>query len=462
MTDSLEDIILNNLVTNEGYARKVLPHIKPEYFEGAYRSAFELVCSFVAKYNTSPNTQALLVEFGKSSFATQQNANDIVKIIHRFESNITVDENWLLDSTELHCKDRAVYLAIMESIAIIDGSNPDKPQTLIPSILSDALGVSFDSHIGHDYILDAQERWEFYNRIENKLPFDIEMLNEITNGGLTLKTLTVLLAGTGVGKSLAMCHIAAQNLSYGEDVLYITLEMSEEKVAERIDANLLDIDIARMKETSNQVFSDKIAKLAAKTNGRLIIKEYPTGGAHAGHFRALLQDLKLKKKFVPRIIIIDYLNICASSRLKGAAAGNTYTLIKSIAEELRGLGVEHNAAILTATQVTRSGFASSDVEITDTSESFGLPATADLFLAFISTEQLEKMGQIMVKQLKNRYNDVSKNKRFTIGLDRSKMRLFNIADPTANIMPDELPATPTPFSIGKSQLKSKNLSALKT
>jgi replicative DNA helicase len=343
----------------------------------------------------------------------------------------------------------------MEAIAIIDGKSKDHAEGAIPEILNKALSVTFDTNVGHDYLENADRRFDFYHKTEDKIAFDLDMFNQITNGGIPRKTLNIILAGTGVGKSLGMCHLAAADLSQGRNVLYITMEMAEERIAERIDANLFDVRIDELKNLSSSAFSAKVKNVADRTKGKLVIKEYPTASAHAGHFRALLHELKLKKKFTPDVIYIDYLNICASSRIKGLSGGvNTYSLIKAIAEELRGLAVEFNVPIWSATQVTRGGYNSSDVELTDTSESFGLPATADLMIAFISTEELEKMNQLMVKQLKNRYNDANVNKRFTVGIDRSKMRLYDIADPTANIMNDgnsssAVAAAGTPFSRGQ-------------
>ena len=346
--------------------------------------------------------------------------------------DVPTDYDWLLDTTEKWCRDRAIYLALMESIALADGKDKEKDRDAIPSILSDALAVSFDTHVGHDYLLDYEARYESYHRKEDKIEFDLEFFNKITKGGLPNKTLNIALAGTGVGKSLFMCHVASGALLDGKNVLYITMEMAEEKIAERIDANLLNVPIQEITELPKVMFEDKVTKLAQKTQGTLIIKEYPTASAHSGHFRALLNELALKKSFRPDIVFVDYLNICASSRYRGNSTVNSYSYIKAIAEELRGLAVEANVPIVSATQTTRSGYGSSDVELTDTSESFGLPATADLMFALISTEELEGLGQIMVKQLKNRYNDLSVFKRFVVGIDRAKMRLYDCEQTAQN------------------------------
>jgi replicative DNA helicase len=449
MESNLENIIINNLTHNETFCRKALPHLKPEYFEGASRLVYDCILKFITKYNKLPNSTALAIEFQGSDMIRHPNATDALTHIHSLAKPITIESDWLLDNTEKWCKDRAVHLAIIESISIIDGKAPDKAEGAIPSILSKALSVTFDTNIGHDYLENVDGRYEFYHKTEDKIPFDLDMFNTITGGGIPRKTLNIILAGTGCGKSLGMCHMASAALAQGRNVLYITLEMAEERIAERIDANLLDIRIDKLKDLSQNEFRSKVSSISQRTHGKLIVKEYPTAAAHVGHFRALLLELKLKKKFEPDIIYVDYLNICASSRMKGLGGSvNTYSLIKSIAEELRGLAVEFNVPIWSATQVTRGGFNNSDVEITDTSESFGLPATADLMLAFIRTEQLDKMNQIMVKQLKNRYNDPTSNKRFTIGIDLSKMRLYDISDPMANITndSDSSPVVSTPFS----------------
>ena len=423
--DKVEILILRNLLYNEEYLRKVVPFIKADYFEDPHQKiVFEEVLNFVQEYNQPTTKEVLCIEVEKRTDINDTSFNEVTKLISYLE-DVPTDYEWLLDTTEKWCRDRAIYLALMESIALADGKDKEKDRDAIPSILSDALAVSFDSHVGHDYLLDYEARYESYHRKEDKIEFDLEYFNKITKGGLPNKTLNIALAGTGVGKSLFMCHVAASALLGGKNVLYITLEMAEEKIAERIDANLLNVPIQEITDLPKVMFEDKVTKLAQKTQGTLIIKEYPTASAHAGHFRALLNELALKKSFRPDIIFIDYLNICASSRYRQGGSINSYSYIKAIAEELRGLAVEAQVPIVSATQTTRSGYGSSDVDLTDTSESFGLPATADLMFALISTEELEQLGQIMVKQLKNRYNDISIFKRFIVGIDRAKMRLYD-------------------------------------
>jgi archaellum biogenesis ATPase FlaH len=408
--------------------RKVLPFIKNEYFEGVYRQLFKEVGKFVSKYNRLPTQESFKVELDDSEFS-DEHYRHAVEILPEIFKTEEIDYDWLLDKTEKWCQDRALHNAVMESISIIDGKHQSLTKNALPEILSDALAVNFDANIGHDYIENFSERFEFYHKDEERIAFDLDYFNKITKGGLPNKTLNIALAGTGVGKSLFMCHVAAAALTEGKNVLYITMEMAEERIAERIDANLLNIPIDQLEKLSKDMFSQKVSQLAKQTNGRLIIKEYPTGQAHSGHFRALLNELKLKKKFEPDIIFIDYLNICASSRMKGmGGAINSYTYVKAIAEELRGLAVEFDVPLISATQTTRSGYSNSDVGLEDTSESFGLPATADLMFALVSTEELEQQGQIMVKQLKNRYNDPTYKKRFVLGIDRSKMRLFDVDD----------------------------------
>ena len=432
----IETIILKSLTNNEVFLRKALPHIKKEYFEKQHQAVYDIFLKFVTKYNKLPTPAILEIEFKESEYTNRPIANDTLTLIRELSNDNDVELDWLIESTEKWCKDRAVYLALMESISIVDG-NTDKAEGAIPDILTKALSVTFDTNVGHDYFENVEERYDFYHLKEDKIPFNIELLNTITKGGVPRKSLNIILAGTGVGKSLAMCHFAADALSQGRNVLYITLEMAEEKIAERIDANLFDVDIATLTDLSKDAFINKAHIANQKTHGKLIIKEYPTAVAHVGHFRSLLNELKMKKKFVPEVIYIDYLNICASSRVKGLGGSiNTYSLIKAIAEEIRGLAVEYNVPIWSATQVTRTGFGNSDVEITDTSESFGLPATADLMLALISTEQLESMNQLMVKQLKNRYNDPTENKRFCVGIDRSKMRLYDVEDSAQTLSSD--------------------------
>jgi replicative DNA helicase len=424
--ERLEITILRNLIFNENYARKVIPFIKPEYYEQRVEKiVFEEIVEFIIKYGASITLEALSIEIENRRDITETENKDIYELISKLNDN-PVDNQWLTDSTEKWCRDRAIYLALMESIHIADGKNKDKGRDAIPHILSDALAVSFDNNIGHDYLQNYEERYEFYHRKEDKIEFDLEYFNKITKGGLPNKTLNIALAGTGVGKSLFMCHVASSILLQGRNVLYITLEMAEEKIAERIDANLLNVAIQQLSDLPKQMFETKVSNISKKTQGTLIIKEYPTASAHSGHFKALLNELSLKKSFRPDIIFIDYLNICASSRYRTNMNVNSYSYIKSIAEELRGLAVEFNVPIVSATQTTRSGYGSSDPELTDTSESFGLPATADLMFALISTEELEEMGQILVKQLKNRYNDPTLYKRFIVGIDRSKMRLYDV------------------------------------
>ena len=423
--ERIETTILRNLVFNEEYSRKVIPFIQPDYFEQrTEKIIFQEITQFIVKYGAAITTEALAIELENRTDLSETE----VKESREITSNLTdapVEHNWLLDTTEKWCRDRAIYLALMESIGIADGGDKEKNRDAIPSILSDALAVSFDNHIGHNYLEDYKERYESYHRKEDRIPFDLEYFNKITKGGLPNKTLNVALAGTGVGKSLFMCHMASSVLLNGRNVLYITMEMAEEKIAERIDANLLNVPIQDLVELPKSSFENKVTNLTKKTQGQLIIKEYPTASAHSGHFKALLNELALKKSFKPDIIFVDYLNICASSRYKGSANINSYTLVKSIAEELRGLAVEPEVPIVSATQTTRSGYGVSDVDLTDTSESFGLPATADLMFALISTEELEQLGQIMVKQLKNRYNDPTIFKRFIVGIDRAKMRLYD-------------------------------------
>ena len=433
---NIEQTIIRNLLTDEEYMRKVMPFIDPAYFEGVYSSLFKQVCAFAAKYNKLPTAEAFKIELDDAEGFTDEQHRHAVEILPELFKTEPVDETWLLTTTEKWCQDRALFNAVMESITIIDGKHKSLTKNALPDILTKALGVTFDTNIGHDYLENVEERYEFYHTEEEKIPFDIELLNEITKGGLSLKSLNIILAGTGVGKSLAMCHIAAGALNLGKNVLYISMEMSEERIAERIDANLLDIPIDQIENLSKQMFTEKVAGLKRKTNGRMVVKEYPTSSANSNHFRSLLNELKLKKDFTPDIVFIDYLNICASSRMKMGNSVNSYTYIKAIAEELRGLAVEFKLPIVSATQTTRSGFGSSDPGLEDTSESFGLPATADLMLALVSTEELDAQGQIMVKQLKNRYNDPNKNKRFLVGIDRSKMRLYDVQDSEQNLVQD--------------------------
>ena len=425
--ERIEQTILRNLLFNRNYYSKVVPFIKPEYFEEhCEKVIYEEIWDFASKYQAQPTPEVLDINLQTRKDLSEDIYQKAIQTIKEL-GEVEVEYQWLLDTTEKWCKDRAIYLALLESIKIADGGDQKVSKDAIPSILQEALAVSFDEHVGHDYVENVTERYYYYHLKEEKMPFDLEKFNLITKGGLPNKTLNIALAGTGVGKSLFMCHVAAACLSQGKNVLYITLEMAEEKIAERIDANLLNVNIKDIGSLPESIFTSRIKEIGNRTQGKLIIKEYTTASAHVGHFKALLNELSLKKYFRPDIIFIDYLNICASSRYKGQIV-NSYTYVKAIAEELRGLAVEHNLPIVSATQTTRSGFGNSDVDITDTSESFGLPATADFMFALISTEELEQSGRIMVKQLKNRYNDPTFNKRFTVGVDRSKMKLYNVDD----------------------------------
>tara|TARA_B100002019_G_scaffold107540_1_gene92370 strand:- start:8600 stop:9976 length:1377 start_codon:yes stop_codon:yes gene_type:complete len=424
MSNSVEDLVVASLLHNTDFTRKTLPHIKTDYFENYNNKViFEELSSYFTQYDSLPTKEALRIEIESRDDLNETTFTDVKQTLD-FATEEPHEIDWLVHTSEKWCRDRAIYNALLESIQIADGKSETMGRDAIPSILSNALSVSFDNSVGHDYLDDADQRYQFYHRVEEKVPFDIELLNKVTKGGLSKKTLNVALAGTGVGKSLFMCHCAAANLAAGYNVLYITLEMAEEKIAERIDANLMNIPVQKLETLPKPMFDSKIEKVQNKTQGRLLIKEYPTASAHVGHFKALLQELSIKKAFVPDIIYVDYLNICSSSRYKGAIV-NSYTFVKSIAEELRGLAGEHNVPIVSATQTTRSGYGNSDVDLTDTSESFGLPATADFMVALISTEEMEELNQIMVKQLKNRYNDPTVNKRFVVGIDRAKMRLYD-------------------------------------
>lgn len=433
----LELSILKNLTYNEEYTRKVLPFIDVEYFsDNTEKLVFKEIADFVERYKTLPTHEALMINFSESKSHTEEQvrgAMDILKELHAHKDEPT-EMQWLTEQTEKFCQDKAIYNAIMESVSILDDKKSLKAKGEIPKILSDALGVSFDQNVGHDYLDDYESRFAFYHQKEERIPFDLDFFNKITKGGLPNKTLNIALAGTGVGKSLFMCHVAAGCIAQGTDVLYITMEMAEEKIAERIDANLLNIKLDDLHLISKEDYVRRFEALQSKTRGKLIIKEYPTAGASAMHFRSLLNELQLKKNFRPKIIFIDYLNICCSSRMKQGANVNSYTYIKSIAEELRGLAVEFNVPIVSATQTTRSGFSNSDVGLEDTSESFGLPATADFMFALITTEELQQLNQIMVKQLKNRYNDPSMNKKFVVGVDRSKMKLYDVEDSAQTIV----------------------------
>lgn len=421
----VETKILENLLYNEEYCRKVVPHLKLEYFTDRLDKAIgKVIIDFFMEYNKLPDVDIVKIELDKAD-VTDKELHEAYSVVDEFKKDSSPIE-YKLQLTEKFCKDKAIYNAILQSISIIEGKDKVHTQEVLPKLLQDALGVSFDTNVGHDYTEDAEARFEFYRRIEERIAFDIDLLNKITAGGLPRKSLNIILAGVNVGKSLVMCHVAASALKQGNNVLYITLELAEERVGERIDANLMNITLDELKIVDKEVFDKRMDKIRNKTNGKLIIKEYPTASAHSGHFRALLEELKTKKNFIPDMVIIDYLNICASARMKMGAAVNSYTYIKSIAEELRGLAVEYNIPILSATQVNRTGFSSSDIEMTDTSESFGLPATADFMIAVIRTEELDELNQIMVKQLKNRYADPSKYKRFVVGVERSKMKLYDV------------------------------------
>lgn len=425
---TIETTILSNLMYNETYMRKVFPFLKQEYFsELNTKTVYKHISEFINTYNALPSRDALQIAFHNDKDIPEDTFSEVMAIVDSFEKEET-NLDWVVAETEKYCKDRAVYNAIVTSISILDGRDKIHSKDGIPTLLQEALGVCFDTSVGHDYIDDALDRYEFYNKIEDRIPFDLHHFNLITKDGLPRKTLNVALAGTGVGKSLFMCHVAASCLQQNKNVLYITLEMAEERIAERIDANLMDTPIDELKDIPKQTFENRVKKILTKTQGKLIIKEYPTASAHVGHFKALLNELSLKRNFKPDIIFIDYLNICSSARFKPSSNVNSYTMVKAIAEELRGLAVEYNLPIVSATQTTRGGYGNTDVELTDTSESFGLPATADFMFALISTEELEKMGQLMVKQLKNRYNDPSAYKRFLIGVDRAKMRLYDLEE----------------------------------
>ena len=424
---TIEQTILANLIHNEQYTRKVLPFIKGDYFsDRTERTIFEEIQKFVDKYNDLPNQNALEVELDSRKDLNEDDYKRVLSVVKDLQKDDDVIFDWLVETTEDFCKDKAVYNAIVDGIAIIDGKDKKRGVDALPSILTDALAVGFDNRVGHDYLHDTDARYEFYHKVEEKIPFDLDFFNRITKGGLPQKTLNIALAGTGVGKSLFMCHMTANCLNQGRNVLYITLEMAEERIAERIDANLMNISIDDLHELPKQMYDDKIKSIQQRTNGQLIIKEYPTASAHSNHFRGLIKELAIKKSFKPDIIFVDYLNICASSRFKANGNVNSYMYIKAIAEELRGLAVETNVPIMSATQTTRSGFSNTDIGLEDTSESFGLPATADLMFALISNEELDDLNQIAVKQLKNRYNDPTINKRFVIGIDRAKMRLSDV------------------------------------
>ena len=426
MQNRIELVVLKHLLNEEDYARRTLPYLKSEYFsELNERVIYQEIDKYLSQYNALPTKEALLIELDNNTKVSDDNFSLCSQIVSELNPDVNTDKEWLIEKTEKFCQEKAIYNAIMESISIIDGKEKRDAGT-IPELLSDALSVSFDPSIGHDFIDDSDSRWDFYHRIEERVPFDLDYLNKITKGGVPKKSLNIILAGTGVGKSLAMCHMASANLLDGKNVLYVTMEMAEEKIAERIDANLLNVSLEDLVNLPKQMYDKKLDRVKGKTSGKLIVKEYPTASAHVGHFRHLLNELRLKRQFIPDIIYVDYLNICMSHRIRTGSNVNSYTLVKSIAEELRGLAVEKNVPIISATQTTRSGYTSSDVGLEDTSESFGLPATADFMVALISTEELEDLNQIMVKQLKNRYNDPTIHKRFVVGVDRAKMRLYDV------------------------------------
>ena len=455
MIPNLELTILQGLVNNEQFARKVLPYVKDAYFEASTsRTLFSLCSEHFVKYGGCPTREVLIIGTESLEGVSQEEFGSLVETLPLLWEGSEQNYDFLVETTESWCKERAVYLALLEAISIHDGKDSEKTRDSIPSLLTEALGVSFDEHVGHDYLADYNDRYDFYHLKEEKIPFGLSYFDKITKGGLPNKTLNIGLAGTGVGKSLFMCNLASTVLLQGRNVLYITLEMAEEKIAERIDANLLDVQIQDIIDIPKPMFEEKIKKLHKKTQGQLIIKEYPTASAHAGHFDALIKELLLKKDFVPDIIFIDYLNICTSQRYRAGSNVNSYTVIKSIAEELRGLAVKYKLPIFSATQTTRGGFANSDVSITDTSESFGLPATADLMFALISNEELEEMGQIMVKQLKNRYNDLTTHRKFVVGIDRAKMKLYDVEQTAQD---DILDTEPTfKYNDTADKFKSKN------
>lgn len=435
----IEKSIISNLILDEQYFRKTIPFIKDEYFHDyTHKATFRLIDQYVKKYSSQPSTQALLIDLEETTLS-QDEVKNVKEFVDQLDNDPIKDKEWLLDQTERFCQDKAVYNAIMNSIQILDGKG-DKGKGAIPQILSDALAVSFDTHIGHDFLEDYEQRYDFYHRKEEKVPFDLDYFNKITKGGLARKTLNIALAGTGVGKSLFMCHCAASNLTKGLNVLYITLEMAEEKIAERIDANLLNVTIDELAMLPLEAYQKKIDRVKGKTAGKLIIKEYPTSSAGSANFRHLLNELKVKKGFLPDIIYIDYLNICMSSRFKHGSNINSYTYVKAIAEELRGLAGEFNVPIVSATQTTRSGYTNTDLGLEDTSESFGLPATADIMFALISSEELQDLNQMMVKQLKNRYSDPSVNRKFVIGVDRSRMKLYDVEQHAQHDIIDDTPA----------------------
>jgi len=425
----IEKTILSNLIYNEDYCRKVFPYIKEEYFDdNSLRKIFSTYSEYVNEYKEPPSIEALKISIDKRKDLNESSYKEVVSLIDELKVDKDTNHQFLVDETEKFCQDKDLYNSIRKAILILDGQDKENDKGAIPKILSDSLGISFDTHIGHDFLEDFESRHEYYHRKEERLPFDIEILNKITKGGIPRKSMTVLLATTGGGKSLVKCHMAATSLMFGKNVLYITMELAEEEVARRIDANIMDITLDEVKQVPLDVFEKRMSRYKSKTPGKLIIKEYPTGSAHAGHFRHLLNELRMKKNFVPDVVFVDYLNICSSSRVKGAAAANSYTLVKSIAEEIRGLAMEFDIAIVTSSQFNRSGYDNSDVDLTNTSESMGITHTADAIFGLITSEDLESLGQIMIKQLKNRWGDLSYYRRFVVGIDRSRMKLFNLED----------------------------------
>lgn len=445
-----EQLIFSNVLHNEDYARQAIPHLKPEYFHDPVdKKVYSLIDQYIHTYNSVPTKEALVIEVNNSDGLSEDQFKLAVSLVQSLD-DITVkkDDKWLVDQTEKFCQDKAIYNAIMDSIKIMDGKAENQSKGNIPHLLTEALSISFDVNIGHDFLENHEQRYDFYHTKEQRIPFDLDYLNKITNGGLPRKTINICLAGTGAGKSLFMCHAAANNLMNGLNVLYITLEMSEERIAERIDANLLNLTMDELGQIPKDTYLKLMGRIKGKTSGRLIVKEYPTSSAGSANFRYLINELRLKKNFIPDIIYIDYLNICSSSRLKAGANVNSYTYVKAIAEELRGLAVEFNVPLVSATQTTRSGYGNSDVELTDTSESFGLPATADFMFALIASEELDQLGQVMIKQLKNRYNDPNKYKRFVVGIDRAKMKLFDAeASAQEDIMDDSPVMDKTPVGV---------------
>jgi KaiC/GvpD/RAD55 family RecA-like ATPase len=425
----IEKTILSNLIYNEDYCRKVFPYIKEDYFDdNSLRKIFSTYAEYVNEYKEPPSIEALKISIDKRKDLNESSYKEVVSLIDDLKIDKDTNHQFLVDETEKFCQDKDLYNSIRKAILILDGQDKEHDKGAIPKILSDSLGISFDTHIGHDFLEDFESRHEYYHRKEERLPFDIEILNKVTKGGIPRKSMTVLLATTGGGKSLVKCHMAATSLMFGKNVLYITMELAEEEVARRIDANIMDITLDEVKQVPLDVFEKRMSRYKSKTPGKLIIKEYPTGSAHAGHFRHLLNELRMKKNFVPDIVFVDYLNICSSSRVKGAAAANSYTLVKSIAEEIRGLAMEFDIAVVTSSQFNRSGYDNSDVDLTNTSESMGITHTADAIFGLITSEDLESLGQIMIKQLKNRWGDLGYYRRFVVGIDRAKMKLFNLED----------------------------------